>query len=131
MAYFGETYEKDHCGMCDNCLSVDAEVQDLTEPAQKFLSCVVRTDETFGSNYISDVLRGSKSKKVLDNGHDKLSTYGIGKDWKREHWVHLSRMLIRQDYLQKAEYGSLKLGKHAKDVLKGDEKVYGLLDRTS
>lgn len=131
MSYFGETYENDRCDMCDNCLSVDAEVQDLTEPAQKFLSCVVRTDQTFGSNYISDVLRGSKSKKVLENSHNQLSTYGIGKEWKREHWVHLSRLLVRQNYLQKAEYGSLKLGEHAEDVLKGREKVYGLLDRTS
>ncbi len=131
MAYFGETYENDRCDMCDNCLSVDAEVEDLTEQAQKFLSCVVRTDQTFGSNYISDVLRGSKSKKVLGNNHDEVSTYGIGQDWKREHWVQLSRLLLRQKYLTKGEYGSLKLGEHACEVLKGDEKVYGLLDRTS
>ncbi len=132
MAYFGETYENDRCDMCDNCLSVDGEVEDLTKQAQKFLSCVVRTDQTFGSNYISDVLRGSKSKRVFENKHNELSTYGIGKDWKREHWVQLSRLLLRQKYLKKdPEYGTLQLNEHANDVLKGDEKVYGLLDRTS
>lgn len=131
MGYFGEVYANDECEMCDNCLSVDAEAQDLTEPAQKFLSCIVRTDQTFGSNYISDVLRGSKSKKVLDNGHDKISTYGIGKDWKRDHWIHLARLLVRQNYLQKTEFGSLKLNGQAEAILKGSKKVYGLLDRTS
>src|SRR5699024_8888401 len=50
MAYFGETYTRDECGMCDNCLTMDADVEDLTEQAQKMLSCIVRTDQTFGAH---------------------------------------------------------------------------------
>lgn len=131
LSYFGETYEKDECGMCDNCLSMDAEVEDLTVQAQKFLSCIVRTDETYGANYIADVLRGSKSKKVLENDHDELSTYGIGMEWSKEQWIQLSRLLLRQDYLKKDQkYGSLQLKESARAVLNGHENVFGTLDRT-
>lgn len=132
LKYFGETYEKDECGMCDNCLSLDAEVEDLTVQAQKYLSCIVRTEETYGANYIADVLRGSKSKKVLGNKHDELSTYGIGMEWSKDQWVQLSRLLLRQDYLEKDQkYGSLKLKEQARNVLKGHENVFGTLDRTA
>lgn len=129
--YFGETYQKDNCSMCDNCISADAEVEDLTVQAQKYLSCIVRTDERYGTNYIADVLRGSKSKKVLDNGHDELSTYGIGMEWSKSQWIQLARLLLRQDYLAKdPKYGSLILKEPAKKVLEGHENVFGTLDRT-
>ena len=129
--YFGEEYEKENCGMCDNCLSVDAEVEDMTVQAQKFLSCVVRVDESYGANHIADILRGSKAKKVLENEHDELSTYGIGMEWSRDHWIQLARMLQRQGYLEKdPQYGSLKLTESARAVLDGTENVYGVLDRT-
>ncbi len=130
--YFGEEYEKEECGMCDNCLSLDAEVEDLTVQAQKYLSCIVRTDEKFGANYIADVLRGSKAKKVLENDHNELSTYGIGMEWSKDQWVQLSRLLLRQDYLEKDQkYGSLKLKEQARNVLNGHENVFGTLDRTA
>ena len=73
LAYFGEQYENKNCGMCDNCRKSEMERIDLTTPAQKFLSCVLRTEQTFGEAYIIDVLRGSQRKKILDNGHDRLS----------------------------------------------------------
>ncbi len=130
--YFGEEYTKEECDMCDNCLAVEDEVEDLTVQAQKLLSCISRTDETYGANYLADVLRGSKSKKVLDNNHDELSTYGIGMEWARDQWIQLSRLLLRQDYLEKdREYGSLKLKESARSVLDGTENVFGTLDRTS
>jgi len=131
MDYFGETYAQDECGMCDNCLSLDEEVDDLTVQAQKFLSCVTRTDQKFGAYYIADILRGSKSKKVLNNEHDQLSTYDIGNEWSKEQWILLGRLLVRQGYLKRDEnYGSLKLDKQAKSVLEGEENVFGILDRS-
>ena len=63
LAYFGEQYEQQNCGMCDNCRKLEMERVDLTVPAQKFLSCVLRTEQLFGEAYIIDVLRGSKQKK--------------------------------------------------------------------
>lgn len=129
--YFGETYEKEDCGMCDNCLRYKGDEQDYTEQAQKYLSCIVRTEQMFGAYYIADILRGSKSKKVLGNGHDELSTYGIGMEWSKNQWIQLSRLLIRRGILEKdPEHGSLLLGADAKSVLKGDKMVTGILDRT-
>jgi ATP-dependent DNA helicase RecQ len=131
MAYFGETYEKDNCGMCDNCLALDSDKEDLTVQAQKFLSCVVRTDERYGINYVTDVLRGSQQKKIIENGHTELSTHGIGREWNRDQWVQLSRLLIRKGYMKKdPKFGSLKLLPEAREVLQGNSRVEGILDRT-
>lgn len=131
MSYFGETYKEGDCGMCDNCLRMSDAIQDLTEPAQKFLSCIVRTDEMYGAGHITNILRGSKAKKIVENGHDKLSTYGIGKNFTKDQWMQLSRLLVRKEILRKdPEYGSLKVTAEGKLVLKGDEHVTGVLDRT-
>lgn len=130
MKYFGETYEKDECGMCDNCLSVDAEVEDLTVQAQKILSCITRTNEEFDAYYIADILRGSTKEKVLKNGHDELSTYNIGNEWAKEHWILLARLLVKQEYLSREEqHGALHITARGKAVLEGKENVFGVLDR--
>ncbi|MCZ7671647.1 MAG: RecQ family ATP-dependent DNA helicase [Chloroflexi bacterium] len=81
--YFGEAYTVKNCDACDNCTSDDSNLVDVTIPAQKFLSCVKRTGELFGSSHIIDVLRGSRSQKVLSRGHDKLSTYNIGGEFSK------------------------------------------------
>ncbi|HKK43922.1 MAG TPA: DNA helicase RecQ [Balneolaceae bacterium] len=131
MEYFGETYPHDECGMCDNCLSLDAEVEDLTVQAQKFLSCIVRTEETYDAYYIADILRGSNSEKITENGHDELSTYNIGNEWSKEQWILLGRMLAKQGYLSREEnHGALHLEDQAKAVLDGQENVFGALDRS-
>ncbi|MDZ7683362.1 MAG: DNA helicase RecQ [Fodinibius sp.] len=130
LGYFGETYENDECNMCDNCLSVDAEVEDLTVQSQKLLSCIVRTDQEFDAYYIADVLRGSTKEKVLDNGHDELPTYNIGNEWAKEHWILLARMLVKQGYLERKEqHGALTITDQARAVLNGKENVFGVLDR--
>lgn len=131
MMYFGEKYCEDDCGMCDNCLAQDADLEDLTIQAQKFLSCVIRSGEKFGANHIVDVLRGSKAKKVLEFNHDELSTYGIGVEWSKDQWLQLSRLLVRKNYVSKGEFGSLKIQPVALKVLDGSENVFGILDRTS
>jgi len=129
--YFGEKYSQEECGMCDNCLRQEGDLQDYTEHAQKYLSCVVRTGERFGAHHIADVLRGSRAKKVLELNHDDLSTYGIGKDWSKNQWIQLSRLLIRRGLLEKdTSHGSLKITGEAKAVLNGAERVQGVLDRT-
>lgn len=131
LEYFGEEYQHEECGMCDNCLKYKDNMQDYTEQAQKYMSCIARTEETYGAYYIADILRGSKQKKILENGHDKLSTYGIGQEWTKNQWIQLSRLLLRKDLLKKdPDHGSLKLTTGASAVLKGDERVEGILDRT-
>ena len=105
LGYFGEEYEVDNCQMCDNCLMEADEQIDLTIPAQKFLSCVARTGEIFGINHIVDVLRGSRTRRVLEFAHDKLSTYDIGKEYSAEQWKLLAGQFIRQ-LLTYARYGT-------------------------
>ncbi|PKL87616.1 MAG: DNA helicase RecQ, partial [Ignavibacteriae bacterium HGW-Ignavibacteriae-2] len=100
LSYFGEKTNIKKCGMCDNCNSNEKDLVDVTIPAQKFLSCVKRTNEIFGASYIVDVLRGSKSDKVLNNGHDKLSTYNIGSEYTKKQWMYLSHQLIHNQLLE-------------------------------
>ncbi|MFH1243802.1 MAG: RQC domain-containing protein, partial [Pseudomonadota bacterium] len=127
--YFGEEYSKENCGMCDNCLTDEKDLKDITIAAQKFLSCAKRTGERFGAGHIIDVLRGSEAKKVLGLGHQNLSTYGIGHDLSKRQWFHLSRQFIQKGLLvQDMEFGSLKLTDKAWKVLKWEEKVLGRLE---
>lgn len=131
LSYFGEQAGEQNCGMCDNCRLQDDDMEDLTVQSQKYLSCIARTGEKFGAYHIADILRGSKAKKILQNRHNEISTYGIGTDWSKNQWVQLSRLLIRQGVVKKdEEYGSLMLTESAESVLKGDERIMGLLDRT-
>ena len=124
--YFGEVYSGPECQMCDNCLSEEKDLEDITIPAQKFLSCAKRTGERFGAGHIIDVLRGSKAKKVLKFGHHSLSTYGIGQDYSKKQWFHLSRQFIQKGLLrQDMEFGGLILRKKAWSVLKGEEQFFG------
>ncbi|HYW33895.1 MAG TPA: DNA helicase RecQ [Balneolaceae bacterium] len=131
MDYFGEEYPNEECGMCDNCLSVDAEVEDLTDQSQTLISCIEQTGGQFGEYYLANVLRGTKTDKILDNGHHKISSFGAGKDWGRDQWIQLLRMLDRQSYIDKSDEGHLKINEQSLPVIKNQEKVYGLLNRTS
>ena len=129
LRYFGEQYSSAKCGMCDNCLAEKKTLVDLTIPAQKFLSCVKLTNERFGAGHVIDVLRGSKSSKIGKFTHDKLSTYGIGKEFSKKQWFHLSRQFIQKNLLhQDMKFGSLKLTSNAWDVLRGKAQFFGKLE---
>ncbi|MGC9526530.1 MAG: DNA helicase RecQ [Limnospira sp.] len=123
LRYFGEEFPG-NCGQCDNCRH-QKPLEDWTVEAMKFLSCVARCQERFGMNYIIDVLRGSKSKKVLDRGHDKLSTYGIGRDKTADDWKMLARSLLHQGLLDQTEdgYSILKLNRYSWEVMKRQREV--------
>ena len=129
--YFGERYaggESATCGACDNCLEPKRDLVDLTVSAQKYLSCVYRTGQRYGSGLIVEVLRGSRSKKVLEPGHDRLSTYGIGKDMDVTQWRHIGRQLIQHGLLeQDSTYGSLRLTAKAGEILRGRGQFEGRL----
>ena len=126
LAYFGEEYKNQNCGMCDNCRKVEIERVDLTIPAQKFLSCVFRTKQIFGEAYIIDVLRGSKAQKVIENGADKLSVYGIGTEYSREQWKHLALQFLQHELLNRdSQHGSLRLTRRGWAVLKSKEQFQG------
>jgi ATP-dependent DNA helicase RecQ len=123
LSYFGEDFAGG-CQQCDNCCS-PKPLEDWTIPAQKFLSCVARCQERFGMNYIIDVLRGSKSERILKNRHDQLSTYGIGQDWSVENWRLLGRSLIHQRLLGETSngYAVLQLNPQSWQVLRNQHPV--------
>lgn len=132
LQYFGEQHTQVNCQKCDNCLSDDKEKQDLTVPAQKFLSCVHRTEQRFGASYIIDVLRGSNAQKILQNQHNLLSTYNIGNEFTKKQWTVLSRQLIQKGLLKQDEqFGSLKLTQQAGEVLKGKVPFFALLQHAT
>ena len=129
LAYFGEKYTTENCGMCDVCLRGVKNLVDLSIPAQKFLSCVKRSGEMFGATHIVDILLGSENQKVLKFSHQNLSTYGIGKDLTKKQWLHISRQLIQRGLLlQDDQYGSLKLTPKGIDLLRGADKFLGVLE---
>lgn len=121
--YFGERYEGEKCGMCDNCTK-PADQVDATVMAQKFLSCVRRTGERFGGAYVIDVLMGSENAKVLMNRHSNLPVYGIGRDRPRKEWIQLSRQLLSMGYVAQGDYNVLKLTSKSLDILLNGEKVF-------
>jgi len=120
LAYFAETYPHPQCGACDNCLE-PRETYDGTLHAQKLLSCVYRVGQAsrfgVGLNHLIEVLTGAETEKLLRWGHDRLSTYGIGKDLPRPQWAAIGRELIRLGYLAQAnaQYPTIELT--AKGVL--------------
>lgn len=123
LRYFGEDFAG-NCGNCDNCRD-PRPLEDWTIEAQKFLSCIARTNQRFGMMHVIEVLRGSKSKKVLQYGHDKLSTYGIGKDKSLDEWRMLGRSLLHQGLLEQTTdgYGSLKLNELSWEVMRKQRSV--------
>ena len=129
LGYFGEVYTAEKCDMCDNCLAGDRKRVDITIAAQKFLSCIKRTGELFGTNHIIDVLRGSQSQKVLKFKHERLSTYGVGREFSQKQWSHLSRQFLRHGLMdQDVKHGSLKMTQKAYGVFKGVERVWGIIE---
>lgn len=128
MEYFGENYEAENCGMCDNCMETDEGLEDLTIAAQKFFSCVKRTGEIFGAKHISQVLRGSSAKNILKFNHQELSTYGIGVEFSEKQWLDFAIQFLKKGLIVKdTNYGSLKLTEKAYLILKGKEKFLGKL----
>ncbi|MBL1375746.1 DNA helicase RecQ [Zobellella iuensis] len=121
--YFGE-YQREPCGNCDICLDPPKRY-DGSEDAQKALSCVYRVGQGFGVMYVVEVLRGAATQRIRDHGHDRLSTYGIGKDKSQEHWVSVIRQLIHSGLLAQniTRNMVLQLTEAARPVLRGEARL--------
>lgn len=120
--YFGETLAEP-CGNCDTCLT-PVERFDGTVLAQKALSCIYRTGQVFGAGHVIDVLLGGDTDKIRQRGHDRLSTYGIGKEIDKDGWRSVIRQLIAHGLLAvDPDHGGLRLTDACRPVLKGDQPV--------
>jgi ATP-dependent DNA helicase RecQ len=122
LGYFGEAAAP--CGNCDTCLDPPATFEG-TLAAQQLLSCVYRTRQRFGAMHVIDVLRGEASAKVTQRGHDKLSTFGIGRSRSGREWRAIVRQCIALGLLQVDHdaYGALRLTAESRPVLKGERSV--------
>lgn len=123
LRYFGDNPEPS-CGNCDTCLN-PPETWDGTVAVQKALSCVYRTGQRFGVNYIIDVLRGSENERILQSGHQAISTYGIGADVSAADWKSVFRQLVANGYLRADPegFGSLQLTERCRPLLKGEQAI--------
>jgi len=125
LSYFGEASGQS-CLRCDNCAPPEpsTEAADVTAAARKFLSCVRETGEIFGAAHIISVLRGSRSEKVRSRNHDRMSSYGIGRDLSAEDWKRLGREFVKLGLLEaNLEFGSLRLTSAGRLVVNKGQKV--------
>jgi ATP-dependent DNA helicase RecQ len=122
LGYFGEA--SGPCGNCDTCLDPPATF-DGSEAAQQLLSCVYRTGQRFGAMHVIDVLRGEATAKVAQREHDKLSTFGIGRERSGREWRAIVRQCIAHGLLEvdHDSYGALRLAGESRAVLKGERNV--------
>jgi len=122
LGYFSETAEP--CGNCDFCCD-GAEVIDGTIAAQKALSAIVRTGERFGTEHLANVLIGESSEAVEKFGHDRLPTFGAGKEYSRQEWRSIFRQLHGAGViaLDITGYGTWSVTETGRRVLKGAAKV--------
>ncbi len=128
LGYFGEIYSDSSCGSCDNCLAPRA-TYDGTLAAQKFLSCVYRIRQQSGfdsgMNHVVEVLRGAETERIRRWGHQRLSTYGIGRDLDKSAWGAVGRELVRLGFLRVAtgKFPTVELTDEGRATLVSRQKV--------
>lgn len=104
---------------CDNCTTMQSEQADITKASQKILSAVYRSGQNFGLHYIVDILRGSKDQRLIQNGHDKLSVYGIGEEYDKNAWFSIADKLLELGAVELGEFKTYRLTAFGAEVLKG------------
>ncbi len=123
LGYLGEQLDTD-CGNCDVCLD-PPEQYDATEAARKVLSCVYRVGQSFGVKHVVDVLRGADNERIRKFDHERLTTYGIGREHSAAEWMSIVRQLIHRGYLIQdiATFSVLKLTPRARSLLRAEESL--------
>lgn len=123
LSYFGDTLEQP-CGNCDTCLEPVAS-WDGTLAAQQALSCIYRTEQRFGVAYLIDVLLGKITERVKTAGHDRLSTFGIGKQLDEKQWHSVFRQLVARGLVAVdfERFGALRLTEACRPILRGEQAL--------
>ncbi|MDH3609127.1 MAG: RQC domain-containing protein, partial [Gammaproteobacteria bacterium] len=123
LGYFDEE-ASERCGNCDNCLR-PPQKWEATKAAQMALSCVYRTEQSFGVSYIVDILLGKVDERIQRNGHDQISTFGIGKKFSVAEWRVVMRQLIAIGFLEIdiEHHGALRLTEKCRPVLRGEQTL--------
>ena len=121
LRHFGE-HPPERCGNCDNCLDAPGIV-DATVTAQKLLSAVYRTGQSFGFGYLEKVLTGVADDRIVQRGHDTLSVFGIVESEEAPLLRPLARALQARGALLPTEHGGLALGGDARAILRGEVPI--------
>ncbi len=121
LSYFGDHLEQP-CNNCDTCLET-VETWDGTLVAQQALSCIYRTGQRFGVGYLIDVLRGKPTERVIHFGHDKQSTFGIGRELDEQQWSSVFRQLVARGLVAVNfdHFGVLQLTDACRPILRGEQ----------
>ncbi len=121
LAYFGEDIAP--CGACDTCLE-PVETLDGTSAARIAFGAIQDTGERFGVGHVVDVIRGGDTEKVTKFGHDRLASFGEGRDMPNNTWRTILRQLVARGFLEIdiAAYGALRLAPKAGGLLRGEEE---------
>ena len=126
LSYFGENFAraKEKCNGCDICLA-PKEKFDATVITQKILSAIVRTGQRFGANYIVEVLKGSRNRKILECGHNNLSVFGIVHDYTKDEIKYIISLLVGKGLLLKSQdkYQILNLSNIGRKFIRLREKI--------
>lgn len=124
LRYFNKEWNRDYCANCSNCLKND-ELRDFTREAQIILSTVYRTREAYGISVLIDILRGIRGPKIIQNKLDKITTFGLMKEYSTSFIRGLIKEMIADSIvlLKEGTYSMLKLNQKSMDVLLHDKKV--------
>ncbi|MBR5965532.1 MAG: DNA helicase RecQ [Treponema sp.] len=126
LGYFGEEYtpREDNSQCCDICEQGGLPPQDVTVPAQKFLSCVYRVDQRFGAAHIIDILLGSRNEKIKKFNHNFLSTWGIGTELSKQAWFELVDAMQNAGLIERVgEWNIVKVTSLGKELLQNRDKI--------
>jgi ATP-dependent DNA helicase RecQ len=124
MEYFGERWEAEHCNGCDACLTPVEEFE-ATEISQKILSAIIRSGERFGVNHVVGLLRGVKTRRILESRHDRLQVYGSARDCTEDELKQIVGLLLAKGLLVKngGEYPTLSVSQAGRAFLQLREKL--------
>jgi ATP-dependent DNA helicase RecQ len=128
--YFGENYEEDNCGNCDNCLNPKKQVE-AQQLLETVLECILAVKENFKADYIIDMLLGKETSEITDHMHDDLEVFGSGSDEEEKTWNAVIRQALIAGYIRKdvENYGLLKITEEGRDFLKNPKSFMIVEDK--
>jgi len=128
--YFGENYEEDNCGNCDNCLNPKKQVE-AQQLLETVLECIAAVKENFKADYIIDMLLGKETSEITDHMHDDLEVFGSGSDEEEKTWNAVIRQALIAGYIRKdvENYGLLKITEDGRDFMKNPKSFLIVEDK--
>ena len=128
--YFGENYEEDNCGNCDNCLNPKKQVE-AQQLLETVLECILAVKENFKADYIIDMLLGKETSEITDHMHDDLEVFGSGSDEEEKTWNAVIRQALIAGYIRKdvENYGLLKITEDGRDFMKNPKSFLIVEDK--